>query len=79
MAMSAFSWQVGFTIGPPVGGALLSVTPTGLWVVVAAVCLAAAVASLFLERGLPEGVRRSPVGERVVPVPIAEAPVESAA
>jgi predicted MFS family arabinose efflux permease len=79
MAMSAFSWQVGFTIGPPVGGALLSVTPTGLWVVVAAVCLAAAVASLFLERGLPEDVRRSPVGDRVVPVPIAEAAVESAA
>ena len=64
MAMSAFSWQIGFTIGPPVGGALLSFSPTGLWIVVAAVCLAAALAALTLEGSLPEAVRRSPVSER---------------
>jgi MFS family permease len=69
MAMSAFSWQVGFTIGPPVGGALLSLSPTGLWIVVAAVCLCAAASSLFLERGLPESVRRSPRSEgRIAPM-----------
>lgn len=64
MAMSAFSWQVGFTIGPPIGGALLSASPTGLWIFAASVCLAAAVGALALERALPEGVRRSPVSDR---------------
>ncbi|HXH89074.1 MAG TPA: MFS transporter [Gaiellaceae bacterium] len=64
MAMSAFSWQVGFTIGPPIGGVLLSASPTGLWIFAASVCLAAAVGALALERALPEGVRRSPVSDR---------------
>jgi MFS family permease len=61
MALSAFSWQVGFTIGPPVGGFLLGLTPTGLWLVVASVCLVASAGAIALERGLPERVRRSPV------------------
>ncbi len=73
MAMSAFSWQIGFTIGPPVGGFLLGLTPTGLWIVVASVCLLAAGAALALERGLPAGVRLSPVSER--PDPAAPGPV----
>jgi MFS family permease len=73
MAMSAFSWQVGFTIGPPVGGFLLGLTPTGLWIVVASVCLLAAGAALALERGLPAGVRLSPVSAR--PEPAAPGPV----
>jgi MFS family permease len=73
MAMSAFSWQIGFTIGPPVGGFLLGLTPTGLWIVVASVCLLAAGAALALERGLPEGVRLSPVSVR--PDPAAPGPV----
>jgi MFS family permease len=65
MAMSAFSWQIGFTIGPPVGGLLLSVSPTGLWIFSAAVCLAAGAGALLLERSLPRNVRRSPVSARV--------------
>ena len=73
MAMSAFSWQIGFTIGPPVGGFLLGLTPTGLWIVVASVCLLAAGAALALERRLPEGVRLSPVSVR--PDPAAPGPV----
>ena len=64
MAMSAFSWQVGFTLGPPLGGLLLSISPTGLWVFSAAVCLAAGAGALLLERALPPGVRRSPVSYR---------------
>jgi MFS family permease len=68
MAMSAFSWQLGFTIGPPLGGLMLDLTPTGLWVAAAAVCLAAAGAALALQRGLPEAVRRSPVTTRAEPV-----------
>ena len=36
MALSALSWQVGFTLGPALGGALLAASPTGLWLVAAA-------------------------------------------
>jgi len=60
MAISALSWQVGFTVGPAGGAALLDASPTGLWIVAATGCLVAGVASLALERGLPEGVRRTP-------------------
>ena len=67
MAMSAFSWQLGFTIGPPLGGFLLGLTPTGLWIAAALVCLTAAGAALGLERALPESVRRSPVADRTYP------------
>jgi MFS family permease len=67
MALSAFSWQIGFAIGPPLGGFLLGLSPTGLWIVVAAVCLVASGAALALERGLPEGVRRSPASSRDEP------------
>jgi MFS family permease len=79
MALSAFSWQLGFTIGPPLGGFLLGLTPTGLWITAAAVCLLASAAALALERGLPEGVRRSPHtdrGEPAAPGPVA-APVRA--
>jgi MFS family permease len=70
MAISAFSWQVGFTIGPAAGAALLAVSPTGLWIAAAIVCVLAGVAALALERGLPENVRRTPR----IPTP-ARAPV----
>ncbi|HLB04443.1 MAG TPA: hypothetical protein VJK66_05435, partial [Gaiellaceae bacterium] len=65
MAMSALSWQVGFTIGPAAGGFLLAFTPTGLWLVAAGLCLAAGVASLALEPKLPVGARRTPVAAGV--------------
>ncbi len=65
MATSALSWQVGFTVGPALGGALLAVSPTGLWLVTASVCLAAGLGSLALERGLPEPLRRTPRDARV--------------
>ena len=67
MALSAFSWQLGFTIGPPLGGFLLGLTPTGLWITAALVCLVASAAALALERGLPEAVRRSPHTDRAEP------------
>ncbi len=65
MAMSALSWQLGFTIGPAAAGFLLALTPTGLWLVAAGVCLAAGVASLALEPKLPAAVRRTPVAAGV--------------
>jgi MFS family permease len=67
MAMSAFSWQLGFTLGPAIGGFLLGRWPQGLWLVAAAGCLAAGAASLALERAIPRAVRRSPL--RAVPAP----------
>ncbi len=72
MAISALSWQVGFTIGPAVGGALLAASPTGLWLTMASVMFATGVAMLALERGLPEGLRRAPRGAHAQePVPLA--------
>ena len=77
MAISALSWQVGFTIGPAVGGALLAASPTGLWVVMASVLLLTGLLTLALERGLPEALRRVPLGARAeelvaLPVPTGE-------
>lgn len=60
MATSALSWQVGFALGPSIGGFLLDATPTGLWLAFAAGCLLAGVASFSFEPRLPEGVRRTP-------------------
>jgi MFS family permease len=67
MALSAFSWQLGFTIGPAIGGFLLGLWPQGLWLVAAAGCLSAGVAALVLERAIPRAARRSPL--RATPAP----------
>ena len=71
MATSALSWQVGFTIGPAVGAALLDASPTGLWIVAAVSCLVAGAASLALEPHLPESVRRTPKLASVARAPVA--------
>jgi MFS family permease len=60
MAASAFSWGVGFAVGPAVGGLVLNQWPHALWPAAAAVCLAAGAASLVLERSLPAGARTTP-------------------
>lgn len=60
MALSAFSWQIGFTLGPAVGGFLLAATPNGVWVLAAAICVLAGFLSLVLERAIPADARRSP-------------------
>jgi MFS family permease len=77
MAVSALSWQVGFMVGPAVGGALLAASPTGLWLAMAGVLLLGSVATLVLERGLPETLRRAPSGARAhepVPLPVVSDP-----
>ena len=61
MAISALSWQVGFTVGPAAGGVLLAASPTGLWLAMAFVLATGGVATLALERGLPAGLRRAPI------------------
>lgn len=60
MAASAFSWGVGFALGPAVGGIVLNHWPHLLWPAAAAVCLTAGGASLLLERSLPVGARTTP-------------------
>jgi MFS family permease len=73
MATSALSWQVGFTVGPALGGVLLATSPTGQWLVMASVCLATGVSSLALERALPRALRRAPRGahaEEPVALPV---------
>jgi MFS family permease len=61
MALSALSWQVGFALGPAVGGFMLDVSPSGVWVGAAALCALAAGLSLVVEGALPQRVRRTPV------------------
>jgi MFS family permease len=61
MALSALSWQLGFALGPAVGGFLLSVSPYGTWLVWAGLCATGAVLSVAIERSLPAAVRRTPV------------------
>ena len=58
-ALSTYSYAVGFTVGPAVGGLLLGVSPTALWGLAAVACLAAGAASLALERRLPVALRRT--------------------
>ena len=70
MALSAFSWQIGFTIGPAAGGFLLAAMPNGVWRLAGGLCLIAGVASLALERSIPSEAQRSPTrGEAVSPAP----------
>ena len=61
MALSALSWQVGFALGPAVGGAGLSVSPTGVWLGAAAVCVIGAGMALYVERLIPSRARRTPM------------------
>ena len=63
MALSALSWQVGFALGPAVGGFLLSVSPLGTWLVWAALCGLGSVLAIVLERSIPAGIRRTPVAQ----------------
>src|SRR5207237_5280602 len=61
-ALGAMSWSAGSIIGPAVGGPLLGWHPLALWPLAAAISVFAGVGCLALERRLPEGVLRSPVG-----------------
>jgi MFS family permease len=63
MALSALSWQVGFALGPAIGGFALAASPTGVWLGAAVLCLLASAASLGLERTIPTAARTNPVPE----------------
>jgi predicted MFS family arabinose efflux permease len=60
MALSTMSWDVGFVIGPAVGGFVLDREPLGLWPLAAGVCVLAGLGALALERGIPPRLRLTP-------------------
>jgi predicted MFS family arabinose efflux permease len=60
MAFSTLSWEVGFAIGPAVGGVVLSTSPNVLWVLAAATCLLAGLGATLLERRVPVALRLTP-------------------
>jgi MFS family permease len=63
MALGSQSWQVGWIIGPAVGGFVLQHAPNALWAGAAALSLSAAVAALALEDHLPRAALRAPTAE----------------
>jgi MFS family permease len=60
VAAASISWQIGWIVGPAVGGFLLQHRPLLLWPLAAAANICCAIAALALEPRLPEGVRRTP-------------------
>jgi MFS family permease len=60
MALSTTSWQLGFVVGPAVGGLVLDLAPLALWPLAAVACLAAGAGALALERRLPRELRLTP-------------------
>jgi MFS family permease len=60
MALSALSWQIGFSLGPAVGGFGLAAAPTAVWIVAGCVCALAGLWALALEPALPVEAQRTP-------------------
>lgn len=60
MAVSGFSWQLGFIAGPGLGGLLLAASSRALWPAAAALCLVAALGALALESSIPVAYRITP-------------------
>lgn len=57
MAVSGFSWQLGFIAGPALAGLVLGAEPNALWPLMTALCLVGSAYALLLDRRLPETVR----------------------
>jgi MFS family permease len=60
MAISTNSWDLGFLIGPAIGGFILAAEPLALWPLAAVACLAAGAGALSLESRLPANLRLTP-------------------
>jgi MFS family permease len=60
MAVSANSWDLGFLVGPALGGVILATAPLALWPLAAVACLLAGAAALGLERRIPRELRLTP-------------------
>jgi MFS family permease len=61
LALASLSWQVGWILGPAIGGFVLGHAPLALWPAAAAVNLVCAGWAIALERRLPEHVRVTPM------------------
>jgi MFS family permease len=61
MALNALSWQIGFALGPALGGLGLAISSTGVWLAAAGLCAAGAAVALTIEGALPPRARRTPV------------------
>jgi MFS family permease len=61
MALNALSWQIGFALGPALGGAGLALSSTGVWLAAATLCAAGAGMALLIEKALPTPARRTPL------------------
>lgn len=61
MALNALSWNIGFALGPALGGLGLSASPTGVWLAASALCALGAAGALAIEGTLPLRARRTPL------------------
>ena len=61
MALNALSWNLGFALGPALGGAGLAVSPNGVWIAAAALCATGAACTIAVEAALPTRARRTPL------------------
>jgi len=62
LALSSMSWEIGFAIGPAIGGVLLAVAPLALWPLAALALGVTVFAVLRTEARLPVALRRTPAG-----------------
>jgi MFS family permease len=60
MALTGLSWWIGLAIAPTLGTPLLNFSPTVAFLAAAGISVASVVASLRLERRLPDAARRTP-------------------
>jgi MFS family permease len=60
MALSALSWQLGFALGPAIGGFVLDYSPSGVWLGAAACCALGGLLAFAVEGTLPDRARRTP-------------------
>src|SRR6266542_2467705 len=60
MAVSSFSWQLGWLVGPAAGGFVLQHEPLTLWPAAAGICLLASVYALALEATIPSRLHLTP-------------------
>lgn len=59
-AVSSGSWELGYVLGPAVGGFVLATAPFALFPLAAAACLVAATVAVGLERAIPRELRLTP-------------------
>jgi MFS family permease len=59
MAVSGFSWQLGFIVGPAVAGVVLAAAPGLLWPLMSGLCVAGAAYALALEPAVPSAAART--------------------